>query len=150
MQKPVRIFYISDFDPSGDNMPIQVARQLEFWRSTYAPESDIKLTPLALTAAQALHYNLPRIPIKDSDLSKAKFEAEYGVGATELDALEALYPGDLNGWFVKLWPHIATIRSKPNCGTRGQRVMPSRKTNGISARLVFARSFLRSRTVCER
>jgi len=28
--KPVRIFYISDFDPAGENMPVSVSRKIEF------------------------------------------------------------------------------------------------------------------------
>ena len=37
----------------------------------------------------------PRIPIKESDLRKKGFEDRHGEGAVELDALEALYPGEL-------------------------------------------------------
>jgi hypothetical protein len=38
---------------------------------------------------------LPRIPIKETDARKARFEERYGEGAVELDALEALYPSEL-------------------------------------------------------
>ena len=94
--KPVRIFYISDFDPSGSNMPVAVARQIQFWINTYASGADIKLQGLVLTHSQVDKYDkLPRVPIKDTDLSKKKFEDEHGEGAIELDALEALYPGEL-------------------------------------------------------
>jgi hypothetical protein len=93
--RPTRIFYISDFDPAGDGMPVAVARQLEFWLQEYAPGADIKLTPLGLIRDQVITYQLPRIPIKDSDARKARFEERYGGGAVELDALEALYPGEL-------------------------------------------------------
>jgi hypothetical protein len=30
LRKPARVFYISDFDPAGDDMPVAVARQAEF------------------------------------------------------------------------------------------------------------------------
>lgn len=93
--KPTRIFYISDFDPAGDGMPVAVARQVEYWLQEFAPRCDIKLTPLGLTREQVISYQLPRIPIKDSDARKAGFEERYGEGAVELDALEALYPGTL-------------------------------------------------------
>ncbi len=93
--KPARILYISDFDPAGDGMPVAVARQMEFWMQDYAPGADIMLTPLALTRDQVITYQLPRIPIKESDARKAGFEERYGAGAVELDALEALYPGVL-------------------------------------------------------
>src|SRR5262249_44796615 len=68
---------------------------IEFWRSLYAPDCDIKLTPLVLTATQVEAFQLPRIPIKESDVRKDNFERRHGTGATELDALEALYPGEL-------------------------------------------------------
>jgi hypothetical protein len=93
--KPARIFYISDYDPAGVTMPIAAARQLEFYRDTYAPGADIKLTPLAITEEQVHAYDLPRIPIKDEHLRKGKFEDRRGEGAVELDALEALFPGEL-------------------------------------------------------
>jgi hypothetical protein len=92
---PTRLFYISDFDPAGDRMPVALARQIEFWLHEYAPEADIKLTTLALTREQVQHFQLPRVPIKESDLRKAGFEDRYGAGAVELDALEALHPGEL-------------------------------------------------------
>jgi transcriptional regulator with XRE-family HTH domain len=93
--KPARIFYISDFDPAGDCMPVGVARQAEFWLARYAPHADIKLTPLALTHDQVVQYQLPRIPVKESDTRRGRFEERYGAGAVELDALEALHPGAL-------------------------------------------------------
>jgi hypothetical protein len=93
--KPVIIFYISDFDPAGVVMPIGVARQAEFYLDTYAPGANIKLTPLALTEEQVRTYDLPRIPIKVEDARKGNFEDRRGEGAVELDALEALHPGEL-------------------------------------------------------
>lgn len=91
--KPARVFYVSDFDPAGDRMPVAVARQVEYHLQT-AP-ADVALYRLALTAEQVAAYDLPRIPIKASDLRRADFEARHGEGAVELDALEALHPGTL-------------------------------------------------------
>jgi hypothetical protein len=93
--KPARIFYISDFDPAGDGMPTAVARQREYWLAEYVPAADVALTALALTRAQVEAYRLPRIPVKDSDRRKSRFEERYREGAVELDALEALRPGEL-------------------------------------------------------
>jgi hypothetical protein len=78
--KPVRIFYISDFDHAGKHMPKSVARHIEYFCSKYASEQDIKLTPLALTKEQVEKYRLPSSPEG---------------GETELDALEATRPGVL-------------------------------------------------------
>jgi hypothetical protein len=96
IHKPVRIFYISDFDPAGVCMPISVSRQAEFYLDAYAPGADIKLMALALTEEQVRSYDLPRIPIKDEDDRKGNFEDRRGEGAVELDALEALHPGELD------------------------------------------------------
>lgn len=93
--KPARIFYISDFDPAGAFMPDAVARQIEYWRVRLAIRQEIKLQPLVLTRQQVVDYRLPSIPIKESDRRKANFETRYGMEATELDALEALKPGEL-------------------------------------------------------
>ena len=95
LQKPGRALYISDFDPAGDRMPVEVARTLEFYRATLTPDVQVSLDQIALTEAQANHFNLPRTPTKKSDLAAKKFEKLHGRGATELDALEALHPGEL-------------------------------------------------------
>jgi hypothetical protein len=94
-QRATRILYISDFDPSGDNMPASVARKIEFLLRRHGLDFDIRLDPLVLTAEQVRHYRLPRIPITESDARKARFESRHGEDAVELDALEALHPGEL-------------------------------------------------------
>ncbi len=93
--KPARIFYISDYDPAGQSMPVAVARKLEYFVRSEGLEADIRLFPVVLTAEQVKHYSLPRTPIKESERRKDSFEARHGEGATELDALEALRPGEL-------------------------------------------------------
>lgn len=100
--KPARIFYISDFDPKGHDMPFSVARKIEyylynpqFWNPDYVERKlDVKLDPIILTKEQVDKYDLPRMPITEKELSKGNFEKLLGEGATELDALEALYPGE--------------------------------------------------------
>jgi hypothetical protein len=94
-RKPTRIFCITDYDPGGQEMPPAMARQLEFWLERYAPGAEVKLERLVLTRGQVAQYALPRIPIKDTDRRKDNFEAEHGEGAVELDALEAVVPGEL-------------------------------------------------------
>lgn len=91
--KPARIFYVSDFDPAGQSMPVAVSRKIEYFNQELELELDVKLFPCMLTEEQILTYNLPRKPIKSTERRKDSFESRYGVGATELDALEALHPG---------------------------------------------------------
>lgn len=93
--RPARILYISDYDPAGFGMPISVARKIEFFIDSLEGACDVRLTPIILTHDQVALYNLPRIPVKDSDKRKARWEATQGGGAVELDALEALHPGQL-------------------------------------------------------
>src|SRR5262249_45422042 len=89
-----RILYVSDFDPSGQGMPTQVARNIEFAIEQYAPGADVKLLPVVLTKEQAA--GLPASPVKPSDKSKDKFERLHGeVAAGELDALQVHKPGEL-------------------------------------------------------
>jgi hypothetical protein len=93
--KPTRIGYVSDFDPAGHRMPPAVARVVEFYLDEFAPDKDVKLTPIALTHEQVQQYKLPRVPIKEDDKRRRGFQEKYGEGAVELDALEALHPGEL-------------------------------------------------------
>jgi len=93
--RPCRIFYISDFDPAGYGMPVSVARKIEFFLRERGLDLDICVEPVVLTKDQVIHYQLPRRPIKDTERRKARFEDVHGEGTVELDALEALHPGEL-------------------------------------------------------
>lgn len=94
MGRPIRIFYISDFDPAGFFMPQAIARQIQFWLWRWGLKADIRLKPLVLTKTQVEEFDLPRKPIKDEDPRKRNFEARLGEGHVELDALAALHPGE--------------------------------------------------------
>jgi hypothetical protein len=94
--RPLRILYVSDFDPAGASMPVASARKIE--HLLYQKELhdlDIQVRPIFLTHEQCIRYRLPRTPIKETESRAAAFEARFGEGATELDALEALHPGEL-------------------------------------------------------
>ena len=93
--KPARIFYVSDFDPAGQSMPVSVSRKVEYFVRTLGLEVDVRVFPVILTVEQVQAYQLPRTPIKDTERRRVGFEDRYGEGAVELDALEALYPGEL-------------------------------------------------------
>jgi hypothetical protein len=94
--KPCRVFYLSDFDPAGQSMPAAMSRKVEFMlQYCELLNLDVKIRPLCLTAEQVRAYDLPRIPIKESEKRGPAFEATHGTGAVELDALEALHPGAL-------------------------------------------------------
>ena len=97
LNKPTRILYLSDFDPAGLSMPVAVSRKIEKFILDYGtPDMDIKLLPVVLSHDQCKKYQLPRTPLKETELRAGKFQARFGEGATELDALEAVVPGELD------------------------------------------------------
>lgn len=80
IQKPVRVFFVSDCDKAGRNMPIAVSRGVEYWRKYFCPDADIKVQPIALTKEQVAKLHLP-----------ADFEGD----GVEIDSLVVLHPGAL-------------------------------------------------------
>ena len=94
--KPARILYVSDFDLAGQSMPVAVARKAEFFIRNEGLGIDMRLFPVVLTAEQVRQFDLPRTPIKETERRRGSFEHQHGTGAVELDALEALYPGELD------------------------------------------------------
>lgn len=88
-RRPAKILYVSDFDPSGYNMPIAVARKLEYFvRNHGFDDLDITLEPIMLNEDQIKAYHLPPAPVKDTDARKDDWEARFG-GAVELNAMFA-------------------------------------------------------------
>lgn len=93
-RRPRRVLYISDFDPAGGDMPVSVARKVEFELHRLGiTDADIQVRPVALTHDQCIEHQLPRIPVKDTERRAARFAERFGEGVTELDALEAIHPG---------------------------------------------------------
>jgi hypothetical protein len=94
-RKPCRIFYVSDFDPAGLSMPVAISRKIEKQLMDFDEPFDVRLYPVILTHEQCIEYKLPRTPIKEKERRAKNFEDRFGEGATELDALEALHPGEI-------------------------------------------------------
>ena len=95
IEKPARLFYISDFDPAGQSMPVAAARKIQYFLLDQGNDCDVRLFPVALSVDQVKEFRLPRTPIKSSERRRGRFEDRFGEGAVELDALEALHPGAL-------------------------------------------------------
>jgi hypothetical protein len=92
--RPVRICYISDYDPAGENMPRAMSVKLWHGLLERCPDMDVRVYPIALTEEQVNEYDLERIPLKESELRGKGFEERHDkVGGVELDALEATHPG---------------------------------------------------------
>jgi hypothetical protein len=99
--RPVRIFHITDFDPAGRSMPVAAARKIEFYARKSGVDLDIRFEHVALTYDQCIEFELPRTPIKEKEIRGTNFEAQFGEGQTELDALQALHPGALREILVE-------------------------------------------------
>ncbi len=98
--RPVRIFYLSDYDPRGKyTIPVSVARKIEWYVQNLEEFKgmDIKLKKIALTREQVEKLKLPPAPVKASEPMLKRWKQAEGEYIVELDALESLHPGE----FVK-------------------------------------------------
>jgi hypothetical protein len=94
--RPAVILYFADFDPSGHQMPVSVARKLQALRDLYYPNLNVRLYPVALTLDQIRHLKLPSSPLKKTEKRAEKWRAEHdGHEQTEIDAMVALHPDAL-------------------------------------------------------
>lgn len=75
------VIYFGDFDPSGEDMVRSLRERLAFFGCE--PE----IVKCALTAADIDRYDLPPDFTKPTDSRQAKFVAQHGDVAVELDAL---------------------------------------------------------------
>ena len=85
---PIRIFHLSDFDPTNINRPARITTRLNMLleRFKLRDKHDLKIRHLMLNRQQCTRFNLPAEPC-DANTSSPK---------VELYALEALCPGYIN------------------------------------------------------
>ena len=88
--RPAVILYFSDFDPSGWQMGISVARKLQAIRTLRFPELDVQLYPVALSYDQVTRLDLPSTPLKETEKRGDKWREVWNHEQTEIDALAAL------------------------------------------------------------
>ncbi len=88
--RPCRIFYLSDFDPSGIHMPVEVARKIQALCDLKFPGLDIELHRCALLAAQVKELGLPETPLKESERRADRWRERFQCEQTEIDALATL------------------------------------------------------------
>lgn len=74
------ILYFGDYDPSGEDIPRSIKKNL-----IDMGVDEIELKTFALTENQVIEWNLPPAPIKKGDSRSAKWG---GLGQVELDAIE--------------------------------------------------------------
>jgi hypothetical protein len=79
--RPVRIIYLGDFDPSGEDMVRDIRDRL----SLFGVAAEV--TKLALTLDQARAMKLPHNSAKMSDSRAGRFVARHGAKSYEVDAI---------------------------------------------------------------
>jgi hypothetical protein len=85
--RPTMMLYAGDFDPTGEDIPRDLAERL----------NRVRVERIALTREQVEHFDLPPQPGKRSDSRSARFELEHGrLVQVELDALA---PDDLRALY---------------------------------------------------
>jgi len=94
-ERPAVTFYFSDFDPSGHQMPISVARKLQALRDLKYPGLDVQVIPVALTLEQVRELGLPSTPLKETERRADRWREVMKHEQTEIDALAALDPDTL-------------------------------------------------------
>jgi hypothetical protein len=91
-ERPSVVLYFSDFDPSGHQMAISVARKLQALYDLHHPSLEIQLHPVALTVGQVRSLNLRSTPLKEEERRADRWRAVMQHEQTEIDALAALNP----------------------------------------------------------
>lgn len=80
--KDVVVIYLGDHDPSGMDMPRDLADRLGV-----LARKPVAIRRIALTMAQIHEYNAPPFPAKEKDNRAAAYRAQFGERSWELDAL---------------------------------------------------------------
>ncbi|MGH7056418.1 MAG: hypothetical protein ACREFZ_00860 [Acetobacteraceae bacterium] len=94
--RPAVVLYFSDFDPAGHQMPVSVARKLQALRDLRHPSLRIEVHHIGLTLAQVRAFELPSTPLKETERRADKWREAMGHEQTEIDAMLALHPGELD------------------------------------------------------
>jgi hypothetical protein len=93
--RPLAVLYCSDFDPSGWQMSISVARKVQALRDLLFPDLQAQVHHVALTSPQAIALNLPSTPLKKGEARAERWIEIWGREQTEIDAAIALAPDAL-------------------------------------------------------
>jgi hypothetical protein len=84
ISKPITIYFVGDFDPSGDQIDADMKRKVEA-----ASGREFEMLRLAIFQEDIKTYGLPPQKINDDDSRAKRFRKKYGKNAktVELDAL---------------------------------------------------------------
>ncbi len=90
--RPMIIFTLSDFDPSGWQMPVSIARKVQAYRDLFFNDLQYEIRPVALLFDQVKELNLPSTPLKESEKRGDAWREVWGREQTEIDAVIELRP----------------------------------------------------------
>lgn len=82
IEKPITVFYCGDHDPSGQNIQSELYSRILGYGS-----GDFKMERLAISKEDIAQFNLPPLPVKNSDPRASGFVRTHGNECVELDAL---------------------------------------------------------------
>lgn len=92
-ERPVKILYLGDYDPSGLDMLRDIQERIEEFQFGYNDGTDVEnmqfeVIPIALTREQVEQYDPPPNPAKLTDPRAKEFIARHGNQSWEVDALK--------------------------------------------------------------
>lgn len=90
--RPMRIFYVSDCDPAGYNMPGVLAHKLRCFKELFYENLSFEVHRVALTPEQVATHGLPSSALKDGERRAGLWRRQMGCEQTEIDALAQLQP----------------------------------------------------------
>jgi hypothetical protein len=93
--RPLRLFYLADFDPAGFEMPSNLGRKLQALRDLTFHSLDFEVRSVALTPDQVQDLRLPSTPLKETERRADRWREAWGLEQTEIDALATLQPQKL-------------------------------------------------------
>ena len=85
------IFTFCDFDPSGHSMPVTIGRKLQAFRDLEFSDLQFEVRPVAVTLEQAIDFELPETPLKESEMRASSWRKRMGREQTEIDAFVTLH-----------------------------------------------------------
>jgi hypothetical protein len=158
--RPCLIFYLSNFDPTGYHMPVEVSGKLQALTPLYFPDLDLQLRRCALTFEQVAHLGLPSTPTKETERRADRWRQRWGVEQTEIDALSTLRPAQLSRIVRKalhayldqsLELRLSKAQYRANEGARLalERVMTAHKEEVETARALYQKAVEASRHAYE-
>lgn len=90
--RPMVVFYFSDCDPSGWNMPVSVSQKLRAFKVLLPDMPEFEVRRVALSPEQVAVHGLPSTPLKATERRADRWQQAMGVQQTEIDSLASLRP----------------------------------------------------------